>query len=239
MRLQHRTAAHDVVERRLAPLVDAIGVVHLPRAVETEPNQEVVLAEERCTTRRPAWCRWSGSCARCCCPGRRVLARPSRPSAGRTRAPSGSARRPARPTITSGSRLRLEQLPDVGFQQIVSHPEPAARVEHLLREEEAVLAIEIANRPRRLCQHVEVAQRIHRTDGIGCRFHGSQLWRRRRQKDGQRRTVDVRAFSPQYAVCDNPSPTKRAGVTICCEPRSPLMGAITPVSAGTAFASGD
>ena len=41
--------------------------------------------------------------------------------------------------------MRLDQLPDVLLEQVVGHPEPAAGVEHLLREEEAVLAVQVAD----------------------------------------------------------------------------------------------
>ena len=60
-----------------------------------------------------------------------------------------------------GAGLRLEQLPDVGLEQLVGHPEPAAGVEHLLREEEAVLAVEVADRARRLGQQVERSSLHH------------------------------------------------------------------------------
>ena len=41
--------------------------------------------------------------------------------------------------------VRLDQLADVLLEQVVRHAEPAAWVEHLLREEEAVLAVEVAD----------------------------------------------------------------------------------------------
>ena len=40
--------------------------------------------------------------------------------------------------------MRLDQLSDVGLEQLVRHPETAARIQHLLGEKEAVGAIEIA-----------------------------------------------------------------------------------------------
>ena len=45
---------------------------------------------------------------------------------------------------------------DVGLEHVVAHPEPVARVERLLRQEEAVLAVEVADRAGRLGQHVEL-----------------------------------------------------------------------------------
>ena len=58
------------------------------------------------------------------------------------------------------ARVRLDQLPDVRLEQLVGHAEPRARVEHLLREEEAVRAVEVADRARRLRQQVERAGRV-------------------------------------------------------------------------------
>ena len=42
-RAQMLETAHDLVERALAALVDPVGVVHLPRPVDRDPDQEVVL----------------------------------------------------------------------------------------------------------------------------------------------------------------------------------------------------
>ena len=74
-----------------------------------------------------------------------------------------------------GSRLRLEQLPDVGVEQIVRHAEAVARIQHLLREEEAVLAIEIADRAGGLREHVKVTHRAagRRRRGSGHTHVGS------------------------------------------------------------------
>ena len=58
--------------------------------------------------------------------------------------------------------LRLDHLPDVSLQQIVGHPEPVARIQHLLRQEEAVLAVQVADRPGRLGHHVEVIRGLLR-----------------------------------------------------------------------------
>ena len=51
--------------------------------------------------------------------------------------------------------VRLDQLPQVGLQQVVGHPEAAARVEHLLGQEEAVLAVQVADGAGRLGQQME------------------------------------------------------------------------------------
>jgi hypothetical protein len=46
--------------------------------------------------------------------------------------------------------MGLDQLPDMGLEQLVTHFEAAARVELLLFEEEAVLAAQVADRSGRL-----------------------------------------------------------------------------------------
>ena len=54
---------------------------------------------------------------------------------------------------------RSVELADVLLEQFVGHPEARARIEHLLREEEAVRAIEIAHGSRRLRQEMKRARR--------------------------------------------------------------------------------
>ncbi len=45
--VQALPAAHHVVERALAAFVDAVGVVHLARAVDAQADEDLVLLEER------------------------------------------------------------------------------------------------------------------------------------------------------------------------------------------------
>src|ERR1017187_5136384 len=45
--LEHIQAPHHPVEGGLAALVDPVGVVHLPRAVDRDPDQELVVLQER------------------------------------------------------------------------------------------------------------------------------------------------------------------------------------------------
>ena len=112
--------AHHLVERALAALVHAVGVVQLARAVDREPDEEVVLLEERrplLVDQRPVRLdRVRGPLA-----GLQVLARRARPSGGRSRRPSASARRPARrssprararaPRSAAGCRSRADRRP--------------------------------------------------------------------------------------------------------------------------------
>jgi len=51
--------------------------------------------------------------------------------------------------------MRLDQLAQVQLQQVIGHPEPAARIEHLLGQEETVGAVQVADRPGRLGQQME------------------------------------------------------------------------------------
>ena len=88
-------AAHHLVERALAALVHAVGVVHLARPVDRDPDQEVVRLEER----RPLLVEQRAvrlDRVRRPLPRLQVLLRQLDRPRGRTRAPSSSARRPAR-----------------------------------------------------------------------------------------------------------------------------------------------
>ncbi len=61
-----------------------------------------------------------------------------------------------------GPCLRLEQLPDVDLEQLVGHPETAAGIEHLLRQEEAVLAVQVADGAGRFRQQMELRGPLRR-----------------------------------------------------------------------------
>ena len=54
----------------------------------------------------------------------------------------------------------LDELADIRLEQIVRHPETASRIQHLLREEEAVGAVEVAHGARRLCEQVKRRRRV-------------------------------------------------------------------------------
>jgi len=47
--------------------------------------------------------------------------------------------------VNIAGRMSLQELPDVAVKQLVRHAEPVARIEHLLGEEEAVFAVEVAS----------------------------------------------------------------------------------------------
>jgi hypothetical protein len=55
--------------------------------------------------------------------------------------------------------VRLDQLAQVRLEQDIRHPETAAGIEHLLGEEEAIGAVEVADSACRLCQEVERPRR--------------------------------------------------------------------------------
>ena len=156
-RFRQSPAAHHLVERSLAALVDAIGVVQLARAVDAQADEELVRLEEGAPlvveqravgldrVRRPAV---------------RALVAFDVLDRALEEVEAHQRRLAALPGDDDlRPRLRLEQLADVGLEQLVRHPEPAARVEHLLREEEAVLAVEVADGAGRLGEHMEIGAR--------------------------------------------------------------------------------
>ena len=56
--------------------------------------------------------------------------------------------------------MALDQLADVGFQQVVGHVKATAGIEHLLAQKEAILAVKIADSARWLGKQVEGGRRI-------------------------------------------------------------------------------
>jgi len=160
--VQRLIPTHHIVERSLAALVDAIRIVKLARAVDAQADQDVVPLQE--------------GAPRVVQPGavglervRNLLSRLLVALHAGDRAleelEPHQRRLAALPADDHvGARVRLEQLADVGVEQIVGHAEPAARIEHFLREEEAVLTIEIADRAGRFGEHVKIGAR-----------HGGQL----------------------------------------------------------------
>ena len=123
-RLSSLPAAHDVVERALAALVDAIGVVHLARPVDAQADEELVRLEE-CAPRvvqvRAVGLDGVGDLLvrRCCARSTYCIER------SKNSRPISVGSPPCQPTDHFRARLRLEQLADVGFEQVVGHPEPA------------------------------------------------------------------------------------------------------------------
>ena len=170
--LQMREPLHHLVERALAALVHPVGVVQLPRPVDRDPDQDVVLLEER----RPFLVQQ--------CPVRldRVdgpLPRLQIPLRELDRAAEELDPHQRRLTALPGDhhlrhpRVRLDQLPNICLQQLVRHPEPRARIQHLLRQEEAVGAVEIAHRTRRLRQQMKRRRRGGERVRVECRLtHG-------------------------------------------------------------------
>ena len=74
------------------------------------------------------------------------------------------------------ARMSFEELSDVGLLQLCCHAETASRVEHLLGQKEAVLAVQVADGARRLGHDVEGEggrrHREQRSSGLG----GSAHW---------------------------------------------------------------
>src|SRR6185437_10558003 len=155
--VEEREPMHHLVETALPALVHAKGVVKLAWPVDRDPDQELVLLEERrplLVEERPV-----------------RLDRVRRALAGLKAALSQfdrateevdahERRLPALPGDRDfgDPRMRLDQLLDVCLEQFVCHAEPTARIEHLLREEEAIRAVQVADGSCRLRQEVESAR---------------------------------------------------------------------------------
>jgi hypothetical protein len=146
-------APEDPVRRRRSAAVDAIGIVHLGRPVDADPDEVVVLLEQGrqlVVDERPVGLdrvldRHPGSAV------------PLDVGVGPAEEVHAHERRLAAlpGDVDVGNPMRLDELANVRLEQVVGHPEAAARVEHLLGQEEAVRAVEVAGRSCGLGQHVE------------------------------------------------------------------------------------
>jgi hypothetical protein len=165
--LERVPTLHHLIERPPAALVDAVGVMDLLRTVDRDAHQEIVLLEERCP--------------RIVDEHRVRLHRVLDPLTGLpmllrqfNRAPEEiqphHRRLAALPRDRNlGCQVRLYQLLDVRLERLVRHPKRAAGVERLLREEEAVGAVEVADGARRLGEEMERRRRLQRGDRGRCR----------------------------------------------------------------------
>jgi len=160
-----REAAHHLLEAPAPALGDAIGVVDVPRSVDRDPDQVVVVPEELSplgVEQRPVRLdRMDGALARLevCLRDRDRASEEVEPHQRRLAA------------LPRDRHLRcacmgLDQLTQVCVQLLVGHPEAAVRVEHLLGEEEAVVAVEVALRARRLREQVERRRGLGHLDSI-------------------------------------------------------------------------
>ena len=152
-------AAHHLVEAAAPALGQPERVVDLARAVDRDPDEELVLLEER----RPLLVEL----------GAVGLDRVLRPLPrlqvvvdqldGAAEELEPHQRRLAtlpRDLHDRNAGVRLDQLTDVGLEQLVGHPEAAARIQHLLGEKEAVGAVEVADGAGRLREQVKSRRRI-------------------------------------------------------------------------------
>ena len=144
--------ANDGVERRLSALVDAIGVVHLAWSVNREADQDVVLAKELAP----------GVVEEHTVGLERVLDGLARGDLldESDRAPEEIEAHEGWLAALPGDRdvwggLCLHDLSHVRLEDLVAHATSAGGVERLLREEEAVLAVEVAEGAGRLGENVE------------------------------------------------------------------------------------
>jgi hypothetical protein len=154
MTLQRVQTGNHPIEGRLSALVDAVPVVQLARAIDRDADEEVALCQEG----GPLVVDQRGIRLQRVedpLPRRRV---PRLEFEGAPEEVDAHQRRLA--TLEGdhhlvGTPLRREQLADVRLVHVRRHAEPAAGIELLLRQEEAVLAIQVADRSGRLRHHVE------------------------------------------------------------------------------------
>ena len=135
-------SGHDLVEAPGAAFVDAVGVVHFLGAVYAETDEKVVLLEERAP-----FIVQEGAVGlhRVQDFLRRLPVFFHVPDGAPEEVEPHEGRLAALPCdIDLTGRMRLQKLPDVGIQQVLGHAEPVARVKHLLGQEEAILAVQIA-----------------------------------------------------------------------------------------------
>ncbi len=156
--LQRVQPGHHLVEAATAGLVDPVGVVDLPRPVDRKSHQEAVFGEERCpfvVDERAIGLNGVDQSLT----GQRHRLRELHGTAEEVQAHHG--RLAALPPDDHLGRVDVgpDQLPQVDLQQVIGHPESAPRIQHFLGQEEAIGAIEIANRPGRLRQEVEHTRR--------------------------------------------------------------------------------
>ena len=151
--LEDGQAAQDPLRRRRPASVHPVRVVHLGGPVDADPDEVVVLLEQLgqlVVDERPV--RLDG-----------VLDGHSRTAVlldVRVGSPEEVGAHERRLTALPGDGdvrhpLRLDELADVRLEQLVCHPEAAARIQHLLGQEEAIGAVEVARGARRLGQQVE------------------------------------------------------------------------------------
>src|SRR5262245_15938432 len=145
--------SHDVVEAAPPVLPHAVGVVHLARAVDAETDEEAVLREERCPL---------------VVEERAVrldrvlehLARTGELVRERDRTPEEVEPHQRRLAALPGHhdlavRVRGEQLLQVTLQRRICHPQTVTWIQRVLGEEEAIRAVEVADRSSRLGQQME------------------------------------------------------------------------------------
>ena len=184
-------AAHDEVERALPLAVAPVGVVQLARPVDAEADQEVVLLEEGAPgvveqdavglegllNRLPGLAvffdEFDGALEEFELHQRRLAALPGDRHFGRA--------------------MRLEQLADVALERRLRHPVLVVGVERLLRQEEAIGAVDVAGRPARL---------------------GEQMKARRRSRGpalGERRRLNIHEWPPS---CQHSHASKRTSAKL-------------------------
>ena len=172
------------------PLVDAIGVMHIARPVDADPDEIVVLLEEFrpfvVDQRAVGLDGVEHALVRLA-----VFVRRVRPNGGRSRCRAASARRPATPPPPA-VRTTIPSAAGYRSPGVVRHQRALARrIEVFLRQEEAVLAAEVAGRAGGLRQKMiggfrghAGRSRVKREDQLPVPFHADTTHLIRRSGPG-------------------------------------------------------
>ena len=160
---------HDPVEGSLPAAVNPVGVVDLARAIDAQTDQKIVFLEEG----PPVVIEKNAIGLKGVLD---YLAGPPILLDDFDGAPEEielhQRRLAALPRHCYLERaVRLQQLPDVGLERVLGHPLLIVRIQCLLRQEEAILAVNVAGCPARLRQQVEARRRIDWQRGVSYRRH--------------------------------------------------------------------
>ena len=152
--------AHDLIETALAAFVDPVGVVNFSRAVDAQADEKIIFLEKGAhLVVELGAVGLHGVLEALVGPSvflgvlHRLLKK-LQAHQGRLAALPGDG--------DFRSLVTFEQLLEVSLQQLIRHAKAAAGIEHLLRKEEAVLAVEIADRARRLGKNMKRRRRVLR-----------------------------------------------------------------------------
>ena len=166
--LEDVEAADHPVVGGLSALVDSVPIVELPGPVDGDSDQELVVRQELPPlVVEESAVRLQGVADRLARLGIRGLQFHGEPEEVESHH-RGLPALPRHDDLRS-ARLALDELANVGLEQVSGHAEPATGVEHLLGKEEAVLAVEVAGRTCRLRHHMKRLRSLRHREHGWCR----------------------------------------------------------------------